>query len=77
MPIYQFAVRHGGEQDDDVRWMHLPDEKAARHFANQLIRDILSGGRQPDRVRYYLDIKNEDGELLLAIPCAPTREESV
>ena len=67
MPKYQFAVRHDDEQHDDVRWTHLPDEEAARRFAGLLVRELLSSKRYTDWSRSYLDIKDENGRLLVAI----------
>ena len=72
MPKYQFAVRHDDEQHDDVRWTHLPDEEAARRFAGLLVRELLSSKRYTDWSRSYLDIKDENGRLLVAIRFAQT-----
>jgi len=72
MPKYQFAVRHDDEQHDDVRWTHLPDEEAARRFARLLIRELISSKRHTDWSSSYLDIKDENGRALVAIPIAQT-----
>lgn len=68
MPVYQFAVRRDDEQDADVRWTHLPDKEAARRFANLLIKEFVSSGRYPVSSRCRLEVKNENGEVLLSIP---------
>jgi hypothetical protein len=73
MPIYQFAVRRDGEQDDDVRWTHLPDDETARRFAALLIQDALAIERHPDSARYCMDVKDGNGHLLFTIPFAQAR----
>jgi hypothetical protein len=68
MPIYQFTVRWEDDQDADVRWRHLPDKETARRFANLLINECVSSGRHAASTRAFLEVKDETGYLLLAIP---------
>jgi hypothetical protein len=70
MPIYQFAVRRDGEQDDDERWTHLPDDRAARHFAALLIREALASEGNSDSALCHMDTKDGSGRLLFTIPFA-------
>ena len=68
LPIYRFTAVQGDNACPDVRWAHLKDEEAARHYAKLLIQEFFAKGRYTDLTHWRLEVKDQIGELLLSIP---------
>jgi hypothetical protein len=47
MPIYRFAIHHGGAETEMLGTMGLRDDAEALAFATQIIRDMPDEDRAP------------------------------
>lgn len=68
MPIYCFNAAKLADCCPDVRWTRLKDEEAARRFAKLLVEEFVASGRYADCSDWRLDVRDENGGLLLSIP---------
>ena len=66
MPIYRFVIMGEEDADPSTRWTHLPDNNAAQHYAQLLIRDFKADGRY--RSPYSrLEIQDDTGASITSI----------
>ena len=68
MPIYRFNAARSDQCCPDVRWLRLKDQEAARHFAKLLVEEFVASGHYADWADWRLDVRDENGELLLSVP---------
>jgi hypothetical protein len=66
VPIYRFVIMGEEDADPSTRWTHLPNNDAAQHFAQLLIRDFKEDGR--NRSPYSrLVIQDDSGATITSI----------
>jgi hypothetical protein len=69
VPHYTFQLRDGARLIQDPMGVQLRDRSAARDYAQQVARELMSG-REPETRMWCLDVHEDDSAHVLAIPFA-------